>query len=72
MKTIVIDEIVDMIAKPDTQIQVEFQRQLTGHTGIKLYVHVDGKTVLRIGFIKESNIELNIEPLAYRLVAKQK
>lgn len=44
----------DKFADKETQIQVEFQNRTDSYT---LYVHVDGKTVLRIQGIQDGNLE---------------
>ncbi len=59
MKTLLIDEIIDMSAKADTIVQVEIQREVGFADRFKLYVHVDGKTVLRICKLKDKQVELS-------------
>ncbi len=39
---------IDLIAQPDTQIEIDIQSEVGVPNKFKLYVHVDGVTVLRI------------------------
>ncbi len=58
MKTLLIDEIIDMMATPKMRVQVEVQRELGFKDKYKLYVHVDGKTVLRICKINKKQLDV--------------
>lgn len=60
MKTLLIDEIIDMVAKPETEVQLEVMTQTGGKGKLVLYIHVDGKTVLRIGHIPRHNLKSNL------------
>jgi hypothetical protein len=49
MKLVKEDATIDGVAEPGDQFQVEVQKDIAG--GFKLYVSVNGKTILRVGRI---------------------
>lgn len=51
------EEMVDVVMEKNDAMQVEFQKQITGLT---LYVHINGVTILRVGQINPSILEIDI------------
>lgn len=52
---------IDLHAEKDTQVQVEVQPEIGQKDRYKLYVHVDGRTLFRIGNLKLPQIEMKTE-----------
>ncbi len=43
-------QVIDAVAEPSDYVQVEIQPEMVGE-GLKLYISVNGRTILRIGRI---------------------
>lgn len=56
-------EQIDLIAKSDTNVQIEFQPELGFKDKFKLYVHVDGVTILRICKLTNEQVDLHVDAL---------
>lgn len=57
------EQMIDIVATPASQIQVEFQPEVGLKDKFKLYVHVDGRTVLRIGKLSNEQVDLHVDAL---------
>lgn len=57
MRTSKEDNTIDAVADPDDIVEIDVQYDLAG--GKKLYVNVNGKTILRIGRIELNALRLS-------------